>query len=83
MRYVVCSVRDRASDAFGQPIFVVAVGQAIRSFSDEVNRREGNNALAAHPEDFDLYQLGVFDDNTGLFETETPRQVAIGKDLVR
>lgn len=79
----VLSIRDRAADVFGQPIFVAAKGAAVRSFGDEINRKEANNNFAAHPEDFDLYELGTFDDNTGTFECSTPRMVAIGKDLVR
>lgn len=81
MRYKVLAVRDRAIDAFGQPFFSVSVGGAIRGFSDEVNRAGENNQLNKHPEDFDLYLLGEFDDATGKFETQDPSQVAIGKDL--
>lgn len=82
MRYVVCTVRDRAADVFGQPIFVAAVGQAIRGFGDQVNKVEANNPLNAHPEDFDLYELGTFDDNSGVFTNlDKPRQVAVGKDM--
>ena len=81
MKRIVVAVRDRAADTFGSPFYVVAIGQAIRSFSDEVNRRADDNQLFQHPEDFDLYELGVFDDSTGLFETGVPRQAAVGKDL--
>lgn len=78
---VVCSVRDRALDAFMQPFFAPAIGLAVRSFSDEVNRAD--SPMAAHPEDYDLYQLGTFDDATGTFAGTGPRQVAIGKDVKR
>lgn len=83
MKYVICAIRDRAADAFGRPMFSAALGQAIRSFVDEVNRSDPNNQLAAHPDDFDLYQLGTFDDSTGMFDTGVPRQVAIGKDVAQ
>lgn len=84
MEYKVVAIRDRVADVYGQPIFVASVGSAIRSFGDEVNnKREGNN-LANHPEDFDLYLLGTFDDETASFEgLPQPKQIAIGKDLVR
>jgi hypothetical protein len=77
----VLSVRDRATDSFGTPMFFVHMNQAIRSFSDEVNRAE--SIVSQHPEDFDLYLLGNFDQAKGLFYCEAPRQVAVGKDLVR
>lgn len=81
MKLFVFAVRDRASDQFGNPMFLISRGQAIRSFSDEVNRSEANNMLFAHPEDFDLYELGEYDTSVGLFQTGTPKQVAVGKDL--
>lgn len=81
MRYKILAVRDRAIDAFGQPFFSVSVGGAIRGFTDEINRPAENNQLNKHPEDFDLYLLGEFDDSNGKFETSDPSQVAIGKDL--
>lgn len=68
MRFVVVAVRDRQAEVFGQPVFAVSVGTAIRSFSDEVNRVSPDNALNKHPEDYDLYQLGVFHDTNGRLE---------------
>lgn len=80
----IVSVRDRQTDTFSRPMFVAHIGAAIRSFADEINRTEDkNNGLAAHPEDYDLYELGQFDDSTGAFVSQPPRQIAIGKDCVR
>lgn len=85
MRFAICAVRDRASGAFARPMFVPAVGAAIRSFGDEVNRqaeKAEENPLFSHPEDFDLFELGEWDDNTGRFVgLEDPRQIAVGKDM--
>lgn len=75
-------VRDRATDQFGTPMFLVSAGQAIRSFADEVNRRESGNQIAAHPEDFDLYEVGSFDTSSGAFVVHVPRMISVGKDLV-
>ncbi len=84
MIYQVCCIRDRATDSFGQPIFVAHVGAAERSFRDEVNSpNKENNNLAAHPEDFELYHLGSFDTDTGLFDTVRPRMLLVGKDVER
>lgn len=74
-------VRDRAADVFGAPNFVASVGGAIRAFGDEINRSAENNAFYAHPEDFDLYKLGMYDDSTGLFDCGLPAMIAIGKDM--
>lgn len=80
MKFVIVAVRDRAADVFAHPMFVPAVGVALRAFNDQVNKNEQGNQLFAHPEDFDMYELGSYDDSNGKFETHEPRQIAIGKD---
>lgn len=81
MRYKVVCIRDRAADVFGQPVFVAALGQALRSFGDEINNKESQ--MSKHPDDYDLYELGEFDDNEGLFYANNPRQIAVGKEQIR
>lgn len=85
MKMTVLAVRDRCADVFAQPMFVMSLGSAVRSFGDEINRADPNNQFNKHPEDFDLWHLGFWDDNTGIFEflTDGFRQVALGRDLVR
>lgn len=79
---VICSVKDRAADAFGRPLFVPSVGLAIRSFTDEVNRKADDNQMYAHADDFDLFELGTFDDSTGVIECyPQPKQLALGKQV--
>lgn len=80
MRYKIVAVRDRAIDSFGQPVFVANLGGAIRSFGDEIKRVDPNNQMNKHPEDYDLYHLGEYDDETGTFEGIRPSQIAVGKD---
>lgn len=79
----IIAIRDRAADAFGIPNFTASIGAAMRSFADEINSPRENNQLNRHPEDFDLYELGTYNDNTGHFDVGVPRQIAIGKDLVQ
>jgi hypothetical protein len=82
MKLVLCSVKDRAADAYGRPMFVPSVGVAIRSFSDEINRQDAENQLFNHPDDFDLYELGEFDDNSGQFALhEQPKLLTLGKQV--
>lgn len=75
------SIKDRATDAFMRPFFAQAIGQAVRMFMDEVNNPQGD--IFKHPDDYDLYHLGTFDDNTGQLQMnpEGPKQVAIGKQF--
>ena len=82
MKLIICTVKDRAADAYGRPMFVPSTGVAIRSFSDEINRNNADNQLFNHPDDFDLYELGEFDDNTGLFALhEQPKLLSLGKQV--
>lgn len=84
MKYKIVTIRDRVSDLFGQPSFVNNIGGAIRSFGDEVKRPSSEqrpNPIFDHPDDFDLYLLGEYDDELGVFvNEERPRQIAVGKD---
>lgn len=82
MKYVMCTVKDRAADAFGRPMFLNALGQAIRSFTDEINKDYAENQMYHHSDDFDLYDLGLFDDSTGWFTLhEDPKLLVRGKDV--
>lgn len=78
---IVVAVKDRALDAFMRPFFVPTVGMALRSFQDEVNRKERDNAIHAHPEDYDLYKLGSWDEESGVFVNDCV-QIGIGKQCV-
>lgn len=79
--HIIC-VRDRSADVFGQPNFVLSIGAAVRNFTDEINREAPDNIMNRHPADFDLYDLGMYDDNNASFECGPPRQIAVGKDLI-
>jgi len=82
---VVVAVFDSAVQAYGRPIFVPAIGAAMRSFQDEVNRKADDNPVYAHPSDYELFVVGYFDDSTGIFTTPgdgIPQSLARAKDLV-
>jgi len=82
MKLILCSVYDRAADAYARPMFVPSTGVAIRSFSDEVNRSDVENQLFNHSDDFDLFEFGEFDDNTGKFTLhENPKLLSLGKQV--
>lgn len=76
------AVRDRQGESFAAPMFIPMPGQALRSFSDEINRQAADNPLYAHPDDFDLYQLGEFNTDTGRFDCPSdPVLLSLGKNL--
>lgn len=71
----VCSVFDAKSGIYSKPMFFVTKGVAVRSFTDEVNRKESD--LGAHPEDFQLLSLGTFDDQSGSFTQDKVVSLAL------
>ncbi|WNK14014.1 MAG: nonstructural protein [Microvirus sp.] len=75
MKLYVVSVRDRKAMVFGQPQVVNNIPAAIRSFQDQVND-PASGVLSKHPDDFDMYLLASYDDETGLFADNTPAQIA-------
>lgn len=76
------AVFDSATEMYGRPFFMVADGQAMRSFKDQVNAKDATNELSNHPDDFTLFALGDFDDNTGRFRVlDVPSSLVRGKDI--
>lgn len=77
-------VRDRAIDVYGTPFVTQTTAQAVRSFTDEVNNTQGNSAIAQHPDDYDLYIIGHYDETiAGITPLEMPELVVRAKDLIR
>lgn len=81
MRHFVVSVYDAASQVFGRPVFTPALGSAVRSFQDEVNRETADNTMFHHPQDFRLFHLGSFDDVVGSFESIHPVMLSSGDQV--
>jgi len=74
------SIYDTASGTFMRPFFTTADGQAMRSFKDIST--DADHEIGKHPEDYTLYRLGIFNDNTGEFIPETPEVLATALAMV-
>lgn len=83
MKQVIVAVRDSKAVVFGRPFFVATAGVAIRSFTDEVNRDAPDNQFSQHPGDFALYQLGMYDDETGSITCFDQPRLLIQADQLR
>lgn len=83
MKIQVYAIRDSATAAFGTPLFMMAKGQALRMLQDELARKAPDNQFANHPADFELFELGTFDSESGLFECHLPVSVIRLIDLVQ
>lgn len=56
-----------------QPMFFQHTGQAERTWKELCSNAD--SFLAKHPQDFTLYQIGEFDDDTAALSSITPVQV--------
>lgn len=82
-RKIVVSVFDSAVGAYAPPIVVPSRGVAVRSFTDEVNRKDAGNALHNHADDFELRYLADFDESSGqFFAPEAIQTICRGKDVL-
>lgn len=77
----VFAVYDRQGEAYATPMFIPMTGQAVRSFTDQINKPAEDNPLYQHPDDFDLWCLGAYDTSTGLFTENSPHVVCLGKNV--
>ena len=77
----VVALFDGKVEAFGMPQFVQSVGAGVRAFGDAVNG-SGDSDIRRHPEDFQLFHLGSFDDETGRFtQFDVPKLLSAGLTL--
>lgn len=64
------SVFDQKAEAYARPFCAPSRGMAVRSFADEVNREDSD--FGKHAEDYFLFELGEFDERTGVLKPHEP-----------
>lgn len=57
------AVFDKKTALFDPPFHCRHIGEAIREF--DIVRKDPNTKFGKNPEDFDLFQVGEFDEQTG------------------
>lgn len=78
----VIAIRDTAVRAFNTPVYVPTIEVGMRSFYDEVKREAPDNQMNKHPEDFELWYLGQYDNESGRHvDEDNVRILARGKDV--
>lgn len=76
------AIRDDKANAYLAPFAMPTQGQALRAFSDLTN--DSQSTIYKHPEDYRLYLLGTFDDDTGTLNQtagDHPRYLATASDF--
>lgn len=75
----ICAIKDSLIESYGIPIFVAHINIALRSFQDEINT-EGSH-YAKHASDYTLYEIGEYDEQTGVVKGGQIALIARGRDL--
>lgn len=79
MKLKIYSLRDQKTDAFMNPIAMQTTGQLLRMLSDEVNKQD--SLVGQHPEDFELFEVGEYDTQTGTLTPCPPKSVIVLNEL--
>ncbi len=82
MKMHMFTVYDLKAAAYITPFFLPTVAQAKRAFNDCV--ADTNHQFGLHPEDYDLYSLGTYDNESTQFNIFTePKLVTSGLTVFR
>lgn len=73
----VYTIHDSAVKAFVTPHFARSHGEAERNFRAAVND-EKNGHLYNSPENFTLFHIGEYDDETGIISSRAPESILSG-----
>lgn len=73
MTLILFTIRDIKAATFAAPFTAPTRGMALRMFADHVN--DPQSMPHKHPEDFELYELGTYNDQDGAISAATPKQL--------
>ena len=73
-------IRDIKSNTFNRPFGGLTVEQVKRSIYASI--AQGNSEIAQFPEDFELYLIADFDDQTGIVTGQNPAMVCNCREIV-
>lgn len=76
------SIKDSKTGIFNTPFFNHTPGEAERNFRELANDKQ--SMVGKYPEDYDLYAMGEYDDQTGKVEWKaTPEHLVKAVQLVK
>ena len=82
MKMKLVSVYDAKAQVFTPPMAFPTIGFAERSFVDAVN--DPQSQYNKHPEDYTLFRVGEFDDQTGMTENlDTPFSLGVALTFIK
>jgi hypothetical protein len=70
MELKIYAIRDVRTEAFLKPMFLQNAAVLERALLDA--RNDENSTLSMHPQDYQVFKLGTYDDNSGEIWAEEP-----------
>lgn len=67
MKLQIISLRDIKANLYNIPIFTPNINATLRDLRDMVNEPGGKEAWQKHPEDFELWHIGEWDNESADF----------------
>lgn len=81
MKIKMFTVYDIKAKSYLPPFYMQSTGQAMRTFEDTVN--DPDHAFGKHPEDYVIFEVGTFDDQSCTFELhKSPITLAKAIELI-
>jgi len=80
MKLFLVAIYDSASGVYDAPNQVRSEREAARRFIDMCENSD--TPFAKHPEDFTVFRIGIYDDNTGLIEPCAPEKIINGVEAL-
>lgn len=78
---LIFSIFDSKAGYFHTPHFIKSRGDAVRSFIESANDK--THFVGKHPEDYCLFELGCFDDLSGIVTVfGTPKSLGIASSMI-
>lgn len=75
------TIYDKKTETYGRPFFERSDQAALRSVRTVVNTPEQHNQYYKYPGDFELVQIGQYNDESGMLEAMTPQKLTELKAL--
>lgn len=74
------AIRDNKADVFFTPFFSQNNATALRIFTDLAN--DQSTSIAKHPMDYELFEIGDFDDGSCVIDNHSPVSLGVAVHFV-
>lgn len=78
------SIYDKTAKTYNRPMEIINKGKAMQVFQAMVNEKEKQSDLSRWPDQFSLYHIADFDNETGKLDAFTePQHIANGVEVLQ